>query len=101
VTISQTARYQVNAEVVDRVKAAIADFVDYVKANEPATKMYAAWQHKGDPTTFVHLFEFADEEAHRLHGESEAVVLFESVYRPELVGGPVEFTDYVVVAANQ
>ena len=100
-TIYQTAHYQLNSEAVDRVKAAIADFVDFVKANEPGTKVYAAWQHRGDPTKFVHLFEFVDEEANRLHGESEAIALFESVYRPELVGGPVEFTDYVVVATNQ
>jgi len=100
VSIYQTAHYEVNLQAVDKVKAAIVDFVEYVKANEPGTKVYAAWQNKGDPAKFVHLFEFADEEAHRQHGESEAVHLFESVYRPELVGGPVVFTDCAMVASN-
>jgi quinol monooxygenase YgiN len=62
---------------------------------------YAAWQQMDDPTKFVHLFEFADDDAHREHGRSEAVRSFEAVYGPELVGGPVVFTDYVVVATNQ
>lgn len=92
-TIYQTAHYQVNPGAVNKFEVAIADFVDYVKANEPGTKVYAAWQQKGDPSKFVHLFEFANEDAHRIHGESEAVRHFESVYRPELVGGPVVFTD--------
>jgi quinol monooxygenase YgiN len=99
--IYQTAHYQVNADAVDAVKAAIVTFVAYVAKNEPGTRMYAAWQQKDDPTRFVHLFEFAGEDAHRAHGGSDAVRAFEAAYGPELVGGPVVFTDYVVVATNQ
>ena len=99
--IYQTAHYQVNAAAVDRVKQAIAAFVDYVDDNEPGTRMYAAWQQVDDPTRFVHLFIFEDEAAHEAHGRSEAVRQFEAVYRPELVGGPVVFTDYALVAAKQ
>jgi len=62
---------------------------------------YAAWQQKDDPTRFVHLFEFADEPAHRAHGASDAVRRFEAIYRPELVNGPVVFTDYLLIATNQ
>jgi quinol monooxygenase YgiN len=85
---------------VDRVKAAIQEFVAYLAGNEPSTRMYLAWQDKDDPTKFVHLFEFADEDAHSLHGSSEAVRKFESVYGPELVAGPVLFTDYLLVGTN-
>lgn len=98
--IYQTAHYQVKASAVDKVKAAITEFVGYVAANEPRTRMYAAWQQQGDPARFVHLFEFADAEAHRAHGASDAVRRFEAVYGPELVDGPVIFTDYELVAAN-
>ncbi|MGZ4638663.1 MAG: putative quinol monooxygenase [Actinomycetes bacterium] len=98
--IYQTAHYQVRPEAVDKVTSAIAEFVDYVTEHEPGTRMYAAWQRKDDPTRFLHLFEFADEAAHVAHGSSQAVRDFEGVYRPELVGGPVVFTDYVLVAAN-
>ena len=94
------AHYQVNPRAIDKVKRAIEEFVSYVKANEPGTRSYAAWQQKDDPTRFVHFFIFSDEAAHATHGESEAVKRFESVYAPELVGGSVVFTDYDLVAAN-
>lgn len=98
--IFQTAHYQVEPAGVGAVTAAIVEFVDYVRANEPGTKVYSAWQQQSDPTRFVHLFEFEDEAAHEAHGQSAAVKEFESVYTPQLVGGPVVFTDYVQVATN-
>jgi quinol monooxygenase YgiN len=98
--IYQLAHYQVNSSAVEKVKSAIVELVDYVAQNEPGTKMYKAWQQRDDPTTFVHLFEFADEAAHRTHGGSDAVRKFESVYQPELAAGPVRFIDYVQIAAN-
>ena len=99
--IYQTAHYQVRASAVEKVKAAVAEFVDYVAKNEPGSKMYTAWQQQDDPTRFVHLFEFADEAAHQAHGRSGAVRQFEAVYVPELVGGPVVFTDYEQIATNR
>jgi len=101
VPIQQIAEYQVRPEAVDAVKAAIEEFVRYVADHEPGTTMYAAWQQADDPTRFSHLFIFADEAAHQAHGRSDAVARFESVYRPVLVGGPVRFTDFTMVAANR
>jgi quinol monooxygenase YgiN len=101
VPIYQTAHYQINASAVDKVTTAIAEFVEYVAKNEPGTRMYTAWQQKDDPIRFVHLFEFADEAAHRAHGASAAVRQFEAVYGPELTDGPVVFTDYVLIATNR
>jgi quinol monooxygenase YgiN len=98
--IYQTAHYQVQPTAVDEVRAAIEEFVRYVKDNEPRTRLYSSWQQANDPTRFVHLFIFEDEEAHRVHGSSDAVRRFEAVYTPQLVGGPVVFTDYGLVAAN-
>jgi len=99
--VYQTAHYQVAPDGVAEVRAAIDEFVRYVKEHEPGTHMYVAWQQVEDPTRFVHLFTFADEPAHAVHGESEAVRRFEAVYRPHLVGGPVVFTDYELVADNR
>lgn len=98
--IYQTAHYQVRPEAVDKVTAAIVEFVDYVRENERGTWFYASWQAKDDPSKFVHLFTFEDESAHERHGQSEAVKRFESVYQPELMGGSVLFTDYQLVATN-
>ncbi|HEX7459354.1 MAG TPA: antibiotic biosynthesis monooxygenase family protein, partial [Acidimicrobiales bacterium] len=101
VPIHQIAEYQVQPEAVDAVTAAITAFVRYVAAHEPGTTMYAAWQRTDDPTRFSHLFFFEHEAAHQAHGRSDAVAQFESIYRPVLVGGPVVFTDFTVVAANR
>jgi quinol monooxygenase YgiN len=95
------AQYRVRPSGVDKVKRAIEEFVPYVKANEPGTRMYVAWQEKDDPTRFVHFFIFDDEAAHNVHSQSEAVKRFEAAYRPELDGGDVVFTDYDFVATNQ
>ena len=95
------AQYQVRPLGVEKVKRAIEEFVLYVQANEPGTRMYQAWQQKDDPTRFVHFFIFEDEAAHTVHSRSEAVRRFEAAYRPELVGGDVVFTNYRLVATNQ
>ena len=94
------AEYQVRPSGVEKVKRAIDEFVQYVRANEPGTKMYVAWQRKGDPTRFVHFFIFDDDAAQEAHSKSAAVKRFEAAYRPELVGGDVVFTGYDMVAAN-
>ena len=99
--IYQTAQYQVKASAVAKVAAAIAEFVEYVAQNEPGSTMYTAWQQQDDPTKFVHLFEFEDAAAHQRHGTSEAVRRFEAAYGPELVAGPVVFTDYRQIATNR
>ena len=95
------AQYRVRPSGVDRVKRAIEEFVRYVKANEPGTRMYVAWHQKDDPTRFVHFFIFEDEAGHTVHSQSAAVKRFEAAYRPDLEGGDVVFTDYRLVATNQ
>jgi quinol monooxygenase YgiN len=99
--IFQTGAYQVKASGIPKVEKAIREFVEYVKANEPDSQMYLAWQQKDDPTKFIHLFIFENEAAQARHGKSEAVRRFESAYSPELVGGGVVFTNYVMVAGKR
>jgi quinol monooxygenase YgiN len=100
-TIYQTATYQVKPQAVGKVKRAIEEFVQYVRANEPGTRMYVAWQQQTDPTRFIHLFIFEDAAAQTRHSEADAVRRFETIYSPELVGGDVVFTDFDLVATNQ
>lgn len=100
--IQTIAEYRVRPEGVEKVKRAIQEFVPYVTAKEPGTRMYLAWQKQEDPTCFVHFFIFENEAAHRAHGTSEAVKRFEAAYGPELAGGKrVVFTDYHSIASNQ
>lgn len=97
----QTGGYRVKESAVNKVKQAIKEFVEYVRANEPGTHMYLAWQQKDDPTRFLHLFIFEDAAAQTRHGQSEAVRRFEAVYSPELVEGEVVFTNYEMIAGKR
>jgi len=63
--IRQIAHYQVKPAAVGAVKAAVAEFVEHVKANEPGTRLYMAWQQADDPTRFAHFFIFEDEARRR------------------------------------
>jgi quinol monooxygenase YgiN len=99
--IQTIATYRVRPSGIDKVKRAIAEFVPHVKANEPGTRLYVAWQQKNDPTRFVHFFIFEDDAAQAAHATSEAVKRFEAAYGPELSEGEVVFTDYEVIATNQ
>ncbi len=94
------AEYRVKPSGVDKVSRAIEEFVTYVRANEPGTRVYAAWRQQDDPARFVHFFIFEDKAAHSIHANSAEVKRFEDAYRPELDGGGVVFTDYELVAAK-
>lgn len=98
--IYETGAYQIKSSAIAKVKLAIQEFVKYLQTSEPGTEMYLAWQQKEDPTRFLHLFRFRDAAARQMHGESQAVNKFESVYRPELVGGDVVFTEYEMVSGK-
>lgn len=97
--IRQLARYQVRPEALEQCLAAIHEFVAYVRAREPGTLRYDVWQEQADRTRFVHLFEFRDAEADRIHSESAEVKKFASILYPNCLR-PVEFVDYDQVASN-
>ncbi len=97
--IRQLARYQIRPEALDRVLAAIREFVAYVRKNEKGTLRYEVWQEQNDPTRFVHIFLFRDAEADRIHSESAEVKKFASILYPECLA-PVEFIDYQQIASN-
>jgi quinol monooxygenase YgiN len=97
--IRQLAHYQVRPEALERVLTAIQEFVAYVRANEPGTLRYEVWQEKNDPTRFVHIFTFQDDEADQLHSESAAVKKFSGILYPECLA-PVEFIDYNKLVSN-
>jgi quinol monooxygenase YgiN len=94
------AEYEVKPSGVEKVKRAIAEFLPYLEANEPGTRLYVAWQGKDNPARFVHFFIFADQKAHEIRASSAAVKRFEAAYRPELVSDGVAFTDYTLVAGK-
>ena len=97
--IHELARYEVRPEALDRCLAAIHEFVEYVRSNEPGALRYEVWQEAENPTRFVHIFVWRDEEANQIHGQSAAVQRFAGILYPSCVA-PVEFIEYRQIDAN-
>jgi quinol monooxygenase YgiN len=103
--VFMTARFAVKPESREKCEPpgfagrAIREFIAYVKANEPETRLYVSLQQAGDPTSFLHHFIFEDAAARERHSNSEGVRRFTGVLYPELLA-PVEFTEYTLVAST-
>jgi quinol monooxygenase YgiN len=69
--IHELARYEARPESLDDMIAAIHEFVDYVRANESGALPHEVWQEREHPTGFVQIVVWRDEEANRIHGQSE------------------------------
>ena len=97
--IFRTARYQVKADSVERAQQANRLFVEFVKANEPKTHVYAALQQGDDPTKFMNYMIFEDEAAEERHRSSDGVKRFTDALYPLLVAD-VAFTGYSILAST-
>jgi quinol monooxygenase YgiN len=97
--VFMTARFVIRPEAREKCEQAIRQFVAYVKDNEPGTLRYTSLQQADDPTRYLHFFIFQDQAARDLHASSEGVKRFTDVLYPETLG-PVEFTEYAVVATT-
>jgi quinol monooxygenase YgiN len=97
--IHELARYEVRPESLPQCLAAIHEFVEYVRAQEPGALRYEVWQEAARPTRFVHIFVWRDTEANQIHGQSAAVKKFASILYPHCLA-PVEFIEYKQVDAN-
>jgi quinol monooxygenase YgiN len=92
-----TASFQVWPNSLEICKGAISEFIDYVKENEPGTRLYSSLQSEEDDTVFLHYFIFDDEVARDLHRNSAGVNKFTDTLYPELVEG-VEFRTFQLFA---
>ena len=86
------ARFTVRDDAVDEVHAAIRAFVEHTRT-EPGTLRYESISFDATPNRFLHLMEFADEDAERAHASSDAVRRFTEVLYPLCTEGP-EFEDW-------
>jgi len=98
--IYMTARFKVKPESLEKCQQAIHEFIEYIKANEPDTRLYESVQETGDATSFLHYFIFENEAAREKHSSSDGVKRFTGILYPELLV-PVEFTEYTLIASTE
>ncbi len=98
--IYMTARFKVKPESREKCQQAIRDFIAYIQANEPETRLYESVQEAADPTSFLHYFIFENEAARDRHRTSDGVKRFTDILYPELLA-PVEFTEYTIIATTE
>ncbi len=94
-----TARFAVRPDAREICERAIREFVDYIQATEPETRLYTSLRQADDETSYLHYFVFEDEAARQRHANSEGVRRFTDVLYPECVA-PVEFTEFRLVAST-
>lgn len=94
--VCMTARYQVEPEVVEECKRIIADFVKYIRINEPTTLFYMANQEMGHPTRFLHTMIFENEAAIAIHQKSPATKRFVDTIYPAAIE-PLAFNEYYIL----
>jgi quinol monooxygenase YgiN len=98
--IHMTARFEVQPDKLAMCERAIREFVEYVRANEPDTLLYASLQEKENPNRYLHYFVFRDERARETHSSSDAVNRFTGSLYPNLVA-PVEFTEFNILGSTK
>jgi quinol monooxygenase YgiN len=98
--IFRIARYTIRPDAVDTCTDFIHTTVACTKDQEPGTLMYMVLQETDNPTSFVHISAYADDEALAQHVVSEPMVTtIREVIQPAMVGAP-DFTHYTLVDAK-
>ena len=97
--IYMTAQWRCKPGSQEKVLAALKDFVDQVKQNEPDTRIYTALQQANDETGFLTFFVFENEAARERHQSTDWVKRFTEIIYPENLG-EITFTKYRLVAST-
>jgi quinol monooxygenase YgiN len=93
------ARYKVKPDKLEAMKRIIVNFVHSVKANEPGTLLYEAYQEK-DSTWFVHWMIFRDPAAQQAHEQSPYLKYFVEMLYPHCEETPV-FTELLLLRSTR
>ncbi len=91
--ICMSARYQVRKDRLELCRKTVAEFVHYIKANEPSTLLYMAMQEPVDETRFLHVMVFENDQAITRHQASPATRRFVETIYPSTVE-PLEFKEF-------
>jgi choline dehydrogenase len=84
--VLRRSRYTVQSGAEAAVRAAANEYLAHVRLNEPGTQRYLIVNPAGRPNEFIHVAEFADQQAFEVSQSSPAYQKLVSVLRPQLAG---------------
>ena len=85
--ITKIASYRVKPVALTLVLEAVGTFVAAIQKLEPATRC-DAFQYQSEPTRFVHMMTFPDEEAEKAHQQAAYTQSFVEVLYPNCENPP-------------
>jgi quinol monooxygenase YgiN len=85
--ITRIAEFTVDAAEVPACAAAIKAFLAAVRDHEPGTLKYESYRLP-DGVSFLHVMQFADEDAEAIHRSSDHVREFSETIHSRCVGEP-------------
>jgi quinol monooxygenase YgiN len=98
--IFRIARYTIQSEALDACADFIHTTVACTQEREPGTLMYMVLQETDNPTSFVHISAYADEDALARHVVSEPMLTtIREVIQPAMISD-AQFTHYSLVDAK-
>lgn len=100
-----TNSYQLEADtpedVLEKYRAALVEFVDYVRREQPDTWMYTVLEDPTRPYTFVHFAVYKDKAARDEHTSDPEPRKVKSLIKGRLVDPPgFVAMEYSVVASH-
>lgn len=94
--MQKVVTYKVKDDAVDAALAAIKEFVEGIRSNEPRTN-YQAYQIGEDKTQFMHTMVFPDTQAEEAHRNAPYTKVFVEILNPLCIDKP-KFSDIEIVA---
>ena len=80
--VCTTNAFSVDADRIDELRTILATYAAELRANEPGCVLYRILQQDDEPTSFVVLAEFVDEQAYRAHMASDHVARLRGQIHP-------------------
>jgi quinol monooxygenase YgiN len=99
-TITVLVQYKIKKKKLAKAIAAILEYAEEVKKNEPGTIDYKVFQDANDRTLFIHVMSFADKAAKKTHEKSTNLKQLKKILVP-ISKGKAVYTTMVTIKPTE
>lgn len=94
--ITILVQYEIKKKKLTKATAAILEYIEQVKKNEPGTTEYKVFQDENDRTLFIHIMSFVDKAAKKTHEKSEHLKKLKKILVP-ISKGKAVYTSMILI----